>query len=88
MSTPDRFDLMHEQYLDDWIEDNRRHQYEACGIEVPVEAEVQAILRAWENGSDQKPWENAAQSLASCRGGEDPRQHRSAARPAVPGKHA
>ena len=59
MSTPDRFDLMHEQYLDDWIEDNRRHQYEACGIEVPVEAEVQAILRAWENGSDQKPWEDA-----------------------------
>ena len=64
MSTPDinRFDLLHEQYLEDWIEDNRRHQYEACGIEVPVEAEVQAILRAWENGSDEKPWENAQPS--------------------------
>ena len=53
VSTPDRFDLLHEQYLEDWIEDNRRHQYEACGIDVPVEAEVQAILRAWENGSDE-----------------------------------
>ena len=63
MSTPDRFDLMHEQYLEDWIEDNRRHQYEACGIEVPVEAEVQAILRAWENGSDQKPWLDAGSEV-------------------------
>ena len=63
MSTPDRFDLMHEQYLEDWAADNLRHQYEACGIEVPVEAEVQAILRAWENGSDEKPWLDAGQEV-------------------------
>ena len=63
MSTPDRFDLLHDEWLEAWQEDNRRHQYEACGIEVPVEAEVQAILRAWENGSDEKPWLDAGQEV-------------------------
>ena len=35
MSTPDRFDLIHEQYLEEWVEDNLRHLYEVCADLIP-----------------------------------------------------
>ena len=34
MST-DRFDQLHDEYLDAWVEDNLRHLYEACADYIP-----------------------------------------------------
>ena len=34
MST-DRFDQLHDEYLDAWVEDNLRHLYEACADFIP-----------------------------------------------------
>lgn len=58
MST-DRFDLLHDEWLADYLDSSTAYLKTACGIDVPVEPEVQAILDAWENGSDQEPWLDA-----------------------------
>lgn len=64
MSTPDRdrFDLIHDEYLEEWQEANLRHLYEACADYIPPEPEVMAILAAWENGNGEFPWEDAQPS--------------------------
>ena len=58
----DRFDTAREQQINDewrdWI--GRSTEYlRACASAVPVAPEVQAILDAWDNGSDEQPWQDA-----------------------------
>ena len=79
MSTPDRLDLFHEEWLQDYFNRSNAYLKTACGIDVPPEPEVQAILEAWENGSDEKPWQDAergsekgAGPWAATPAGEDP----------------
>ena len=64
MSTPDRdrFDLIHDEWLEDYLDRSTAYLKTACGIDVPAEPEVMAILAAWENGSDEKPWGDARPS--------------------------
>ena len=63
MSTPDRFDLLHDEWLEDYLDRSTAYLKTACGIDVPVEPEVQAILEAWESGSGDLPWLDAGQEV-------------------------
>ena len=59
MTTPDRFDLIHEQYLDEWVTDNLRHLYEVYADYLPWN---DALTSSDEKGED--PWV----STATCSG--------------------
>ena len=51
MTTPDRFDLIHEQYLEEWVTDNLRHLYEVYADYLPWN---DALTSSDEKGED--PW--------------------------------
>lgn len=57
--TTDRFDILHDEWMTDYLDRSTAYLKTACGIDIPPDPEVEAILRAWENGSDEKPWQDA-----------------------------
>jgi hypothetical protein len=65
VSTPDRdrFDLIHDEWLEDYLDRSTAYLKTACGIDVPPEPEVMAILAAWENGNGDLPWSDASAGL-------------------------